>query len=1020
MASSDQSSSVRITNPILNSPFKEPSLHFKFDDQGITNEVAEGRRPSTYWIPVPKSKSRGAGEPDWVEDRAAGNPLVDELRSVIAKWRSEGYPNVTYATRSLLEHWTNPERENKLFFCQIEALETVIWLTECAEKQGGALFLERIRAANREANPELFRLALKMATGSGKTVVMAMLIAWQALNKSLNKQDARFTDAFLLIAPGITIRDRLRVLIPNDPSNYYRQRDIIPPELHNRMGEAKIVITNYHAFLHRTLMDVSKTGKSVLRGREAKQENDGVFEESDAQMVRRVLREFGNKKNIIVINDEAHHCYRRRQDSDEEKAEKLKGDEAKEAKERDEEARIWISGLKAIQRRVGIKCVYDLSATPFFLKGSGYKEGTPFSWIVSDFSLVDAIESGIVKIPRVPVEDTRMDSTGPVNRELWDTIRDGLPKKGRKKEELEKGLPPKLPSELETAIESLYNNYRKYYKRWEDSRESDPDSTPPVFIVVCNNTNVSSEVYRHISGYQNLQPDGTFVWVPGKLDLFSNVSEGRALAMPNTILVDSKQLESGEAMSPEFKLAAQYEIEEFKREYRNRFPDRDAEKLTDEDLLREVMNTVGKKGKLGEQIRCVVSVSMLTEGWDANTVTHVLGVRAFGTQLLCEQVVGRGLRRRSYAVNEHGMFEPEYAEIYGVPFNFIHDEGEGGPPPPPRKTTRVKALSEREHLKITFPRVVGYKYEFPDRVLTAKFSDASRFVLSPKDVATWTQMTGVTGETERHSLEWYRDRRPQEVAFNIAKLALEKYFTKSVAQASLPVTPDASHDDKMSSTGPEFADATLFPQMLRITKEWMETQLVCEGDTAPGLLLVSEFTHRASDSIHRAIVGDTERGSKRLMPRLADYDPIGSTEYVDFDTARPIYNTTKSHVSHVVGDTKEWEQKMAQVLEESEEVIAYVKNDHMDFKIPFDFQGEEKNYYPDFIARVRQKDGSVINLIIEVSSYPEEMKSIKVETAKNFWVPAINNHGGFGHWAFVEVTDPWKETIRIQSNSAYG
>lgn len=995
----NSSGQARTSNPILNSPFREPSRHFKFDDQGITSEVAEGRRPSTYWIPVPKPRSRGQAEFDWSEDREEGNALVDKLRREIASWRVARYPNVTYATRSLLEHWTNPERENKLFFCQIEALETVIWLTECAEKQGGGHYLDQLRASNKDANPELFRLAMKMATGSGKTVVMAMLIAWQALNKSLNRQDSRFSDAFLLVAPGITIRDRLRVLIPNDPSNYYRQRDIIPAELHGRIDEAKIVVTNYHAFIHRTLMDVSKTGRSVLQGRNAKVENDGVFQESDAQMVRRVLREFGNKKNIVVINDEAHHCYRRKQESEDEK---LKGDDRKEAEERDEEARIWISGLEAIQRKIGIKSVYDLSATPFFLKGSGYKEGTPFTWIVSDFSLVDAIEAGIVKIPRVPVEDTIMAGTGPINRELWDKIRDGLPKKGRKKEEIEKGTPPKLPAVLETAIESLFNNYRKYYKRWDETREHDPDSTPPVFIVVCNNTNVSSEVYRHIAGYQRLQPDGSYVWVPGKLDLFSNVRDGHALAMPNTILVDSQQLESGEAMSAEFKQAAQYEIEEFKREYRQRFPDRDVEKLTDEDLLREVMNTVGKKGKLGEQIRCVVSVSMLTEGWDANTVSHILGVRAFGTQLLCEQVVGRGLRRRSYAVNEQGMFEPEYAEIYGVPFKFIHDEGEGGTPPQPRKTVRVKALKDREHLKISFPRVAGYKYEFPERVLSATFSKASRMVLSPKDVATWTQMTGVTGDTERHSLEYYLEQRPQKAAFHVAKLALEKYFTKRA---------DQSPDGSMASTGPEFVQSALFPQMLRITKDWMASQLVCEGDTAPGLLLVSEFAHRASDSIYLAIAGDTERGFKKLMPRMHDYDPIGSSEYVDFDTARPVYDTKKSHVSHVVGDTKEWEQKMAQVLEESDEVIVYVKNDHMGFVIPYDFQGEEKNYYPDFIARIRWKDGSELNLIIEVSSYPEEMKSIKVETAKNFWVPAINNHGGFGCWAYVEVRDPW--TFRL-------
>ncbi|MEK6572752.1 MAG: DEAD/DEAH box helicase family protein, partial [Chloroflexota bacterium] len=530
-----------------------------------------------------------------------------------------------------------------------------------------------------------------MATGSGKTVVMAMLIAWQALNKLADPQNALFSDAFLILTPGITIRDRLRVLLPNDPQNYYRVLDIAPPDLRDELGKIKIIITNFHAFNLRERIAAGRLTKSLLT-----KGNGSPFTETPDQMVRRACRELGSKKNIVVINDEAHHCYRRKPDDEAE--ERLIGDERREAEKRDEEARVWISGLEAVKNKLGARVVYDLSATPFFLRGSGYSEGTLFPWVVSDFSLIDAIECGIVKVPRVPVADDSMVGEQPTYRDLWLRIREHLPKKGRGAETLD--AEPKLPAELEGALQSLYSNYEKYYKLWEQNTEARAKGlTPPVFIVVCNNTNVSKLVFDYIAGWEKtLTPalshgERETVLVPGKLPLFSNVDGDRWTLRPSSILVDSEQLESGEGMSDDFKKIAAREIEEFKAEYRTRFPGRDADDLTDEDLLREVMNTVGKAGKLGEGVKCVVSVSMLTEGWDANTVTHILGVRAFGTQLLCEQVVGRGLRRMSYAPNGQGMFEPEYAEVYGVPFSFIPSAGSQADPRPGPTPTPVIAFA---------------------------------------------------------------------------------------------------------------------------------------------------------------------------------------------------------------------------------------------------------------------------------------------------------------------------------------
>jgi type III restriction enzyme len=809
---------VTIPNPVINSPFDEPTRHYYFDEDGITDRIVEARRLSTYFVPVPKPKKKGKQlllDTEWTEDRIKENKFINAVRQTVTKWRFGGHEGVTGTTRQLLEHWRNPERERRLYFAQIEALEAAIYLTEIADRQGGAWIIDELKEANKAHNPLLNRIAFKMATGSGKTVVMSMLIAWHALNKLAAPRDSRFGDAFLIVAPGITIRDRLRVLLPNDPENYYSRMEIVPESMRTALTRAKIFITNFHSFLPREKVAVGKLTKQVLGNGKS-----GVFAESPDEIARRVCRSFGSKQNVIVLNDEAHHCYRGKRL---EEGEKLTGDERREAERREEEARVWIGGLEAVKRKLGVRAVYDLSATPFFLHGSGYREGTLFPWVVSDFSLIDAIESGIVKVPRVPVADNAMTGAQPTYRELWARIKDQLPQKGRGTEAV--NGEPKLPAELEGALQSLYNNYKGYFAQWENDTEARlRGRTPPVFIVVCNNTNVSKLVFDYIGGWERTLADGSTVRVPGKLSLFSNVAGGQWVARPTTILVDSAQLESGDAMSDDFRKIAAREIEEFKAEYRARFPERDAEKLADEDILREVMNTVGKPGKLGEHIRCVVSVSMLTEGWDANTVTHILGIRAFGTQLLCEQVVGRGLRRRSFALTPEGRFEPEYAEVYGVPFSFIPTDSSTPVPKPPKPVTRVRALDERAALEIRFPRLLGYRYDLPPERLAVRFTEDSRLVLSTEDVPTETENAPIVGQASLHTLAELKLHREHEIDFRVAQCALETYF----------------RDDAGGTK------AWLFPQLLAITRRWRRECLKCKDDTFPQMLLWVQFAVEAA------------------------------------------------------------------------------------------------------------------------------------------------------------------------------
>lgn len=613
-------------HPILNSPYKCPLTHWELDAEGQpTQRIIESRRRADFITPIPKPKKRKATKQQELdlgyaetenlstgEQKYDPTSIINEVRSHVGQWRS--WPNssewqVAPETARLLQHWRHHQFSSfRPFFCQVEAVETAIWLSEVApHNKAGKRLLEHLAAANKDANPELLRLALKLATGAGKTTMMAMLIAWQTINALRRPGGKNFTRGFLVVTPGLTIKDRLRVLQPNDPDNYYMTRELIPGDMVDDVKRAKIVITNYHAFKMRERTDVSKGTRAAIegwRGEELK------TLETEGQMLQRVMPDLMGMKNVLVLNDEAHHCYREK--PKEQDDEDLKGDEKKEAEKNNEAARLWISGLESVNRKLGVARVMDLSATPFFLRGSGYAEGTLFPWTMSDFSLMDAIECGIVKLPRVPVAENIPGNEMPMYRDLWENIRKDMPKKGRGSGgELD---PLKLPTRLQTALQALYGHYEKTFKLWNEGGIK----VPPCFIIVCQNTAISKLVYDFISGFQRKNDDGTTTLENGRLALFRNFDEttGHPLPRPNTLLIDSEQLEAGDALDDSFRGMAADEIERFRREITERTGDqRKADDITDQELLREVMNTVGKYGQLGGSIRCVVSVSMLTEGW---------------------------------------------------------------------------------------------------------------------------------------------------------------------------------------------------------------------------------------------------------------------------------------------------------------------------------------------------------------------------------------------------------------------
>jgi type III restriction enzyme len=987
--------------PILNSPYECPLRHWELDESGQpTQKIVESRRSAKFITPIPKPKKRkAAAQPGFVFDEGKGlstkeqqydqTPIINEVRGHVDAWRSLPNPNqwqVTPETARLLQHWRQDKFSSvRPFFCQVEAVETAIWLTEvAAQSKNGKRLLDHLASANRDANPELMRLALKLATGAGKTTVMAMIIAWQTVNAVRHPASRHYTRGFLVCAPGLTIKDRLRVLQPNDPDSYYASRELVPGDMREDVNRAKIIITNYHAFKLRERIDLSKGGRQLLQGRRGEELDT---QETEGQMIQRVMPDLMGMKNILVMNDEAHHCYREKpKDADDED---LKGDERKEAEKNNEAARLWISGLEAVNRKLGLSRVIDLSATPFFLQGSGYAEGTLFPWTMSDFSLMDAIECGIVKLPRVPVAENIPGDEMPMFRDLWENIRKDMPRKGRGKgEELD---PLKLPIRLQTALEALYGHYEKTFKLWEDAGIK----VPPCFIIVCQNTAISKLVYDFISGFHRKNDDGTTTLENGRLPRFRNFDEttGNPLPRPNTLLIDSEQLEAGDALDDNFRGMAADEIERFRREIVERTQDAHAgDNITDQELLREVMNTVGKAGQLGGSIRCVVSVSMLTEGWDANTVTHVLGIRAFGTQLLCEQVIGRALRRQSYDLNEDGLFNVEYADVFGIPFDFTA-KPVIAPPQPPRETVQVKAMRpERDALEIKFPRVEGYRVELPEERLTADFNDDSILVLSPDIVGpSITRNSGIIGEGVDMSLKHLGDMRPSTLVFNVTQRLL---YTK---------WRDPGEEPKLY----------LFGQLKRITKQWLDTCLVCKGETYPALLMYQGLADMACNRITAAITRQF-LGERPIKALLDPYNPTGSTSHVRFNTSRADRWETggpppKNQVNWVVLDS-DWESEFCRVAESHPKVTAYTKNHNLGLEVPYRYGSEMRKYLPDFIVLLDDGHGpdDPLHLVVEIKGYRREDAKEKKSTMDTYWVPGVNHLGTYGRWAFAEFTEVYQ------------
>ena len=1025
-------------SPILNNPYLEPQFHYDADINGNLDytKILPGRRKYASDITItPNSPISALFGRDDIYDNDPNAAFINLIREEVKKWRESGYPKATRTTRELLNFWfNNPERMNfqKLFFCQREAVETAVYLNEIADFDPniGRDILrqlnDRIETMSDKYDNILPRTAFKMATGTGKTVVMAMLILYNFLNKKVNVQDTRFADHFLLVAPGITIRDRLGVLYidesatrDDDKLDYYHKRYLIPRNYESHLGglNNSITITNYHQFEPKVY---SGKKSSPLDGKLVYRQGEGMVKQNDKEdfssVISRMLGKMPKSKRVLVINDEAHHCYlpREKGDTTEEKAE-------------NENAMVWYEGLRQM-KLLGYKIqhVYDLSATPYYIKGSGYPEYSLFPWVVSDFGLVDAIESGLVKIPFLPAMDDSHALDEPILRNIYEHISKQLPKKGQKatrkaeREAAENGeqpkgeIPPNLPSLLGVALEQFVNDYIKYDRGVRESGEEAINllTTPPVFIVVCNNTTVSKEVFKYIAGYETTDADGNTIYIDGKFPIFSNSTNGVPKRKQPSLLIDSASIDNaGNIISDEFKRIYSTEIETFKREYAQIHGSGTADALTDGDILREVVNSVGKYGTLGAHIRCVVSVSMLTEGWDANTVTHVLGVRAFGSQLLCEQVAGRALRRRSYEllpynlageeIDSHNLkrykevniiwkFPPEYAHIIGVPFKTFKGGGTGTPPPSKPKI-QIMALKERKDMEIKFPNIIGYRCETTDGVINYDFTGLSKFPMNfamiPRETILASAITYRQDEEIVALASHPEELRDNQVIYALTRDLIRAKYT----------------DPK---TGRQFQK---FAQLRKIVEYWYNNQIDLIGSTNDDdRRLVIFFDKKKVVASIAEGIKQANLGNTKITGILNYYNPEGSTCYVHGFTTKQVYPTVKSHVNFVVADTDSWEQIAAKTLEEIKAVQYYVKNHFLGFTIPYMCDDEEKDFVPDFIAVVKTNNGEIVNLIIEISGWSNDTTGHKADKRRyttDYWIPAVNQLGDYGRWDFIEIDD---------------
>ena len=925
---------------IINSPFEVPAQHWEQAAAGKGLVLQEGRRAAGYELYDTRNNTR----------RVVPLEMVNQIRTRVDDWRAAGYIGVTSTSRQLLEHWQArgewvPEetrwvggpRQNPFYFCQLEAIETLIWWVE-----GSAEFKQGINVPGDGGAWE--RLCNKMATGSGKTALMGMIITWQTLNAISYPKDGRFSRAIFIVAPGLTVKSRLQTLYPGDEKNVYDQFNLCPNEtLRTRLNQAELLIENWH-----TLMPLKAQERSVVR----------KGKESDEAFTRRVLGKLATYKDLVVINDEAHHAYRQRAEM------KVSKKDAEEFGIDLDEATRWIEGLDRIHKTRRIRRCFDLSATPFAPTGKTNTEAGLFEWVISDFGLNDAIEAGLVKTPRVVIRDDALANAKSYRSKLYhlyreDEVKEDLNRKAKAHEP--------LPDLVQKAYALLAYDWSKAAEDWKAGGHD----IPPVMLTVCNRTETAARV--------------EFFFNSGDCLIQATHAPTRTLRVDSKVL---EKAERGETVTKDKDYAVR--LEEIVRA--SGLPADRVEALLElkqEEQLRELVDTVGKRGKAGQKLQNVTSVAMLSEGWDAANVTHIMGLRAFTSQLLCEQVIGRGLRRVAHDMDENGLFLPEYVNVFGVPLSIFQDTGEGGEaPPPPKPSVRIEVEPNRNQYEIRWPNVLRIESVLK-RELVMDWNKVEVLTLDPMqtpltaDVApslTSAQNLAMVSEIDLEKAT--EDFRLQNLIFRAAR----KLYLQSASSFG---------GDKQY----------LAVQLIRLVEQFLASDKLdipslWHQDEKRRRLLFALNMDTVVAHVHRFV---TEQNVEQLAAVFDEARPIGSTAQMrPWLTTKPCQPTQHSQISHAVYDSV-WEKAVVDLCEKQKFVAAWAKNDHLDFTVRYLWKGSTRNFVPDYL--IRFANGKT--LVLEVKGQDSEQNKAK-RAAMKTWVKAINEQSGFGQWCFDVVFDPAK------------
>ena len=1000
-----------VDEPVINKPYEEPTHHWVYHKGAPFKEA--GRRPASYWF---KTKKTGEAQAElFAEEERDELPLVNRLRSDVKRWREADYRGASPVTKELLAWWIREDRPRRLFFCQREAVETIIYLLELAipgrlARTGFRNFeidtteLQRLLkgekpsftlAENEDFFPRLIdlpaddsllplrRLGCKMATGSGKTIVMAMIITWAFCNRGRNPATTDFPNAVLVCAPNLTVKSRLQVLRPDEAGNYYDEFDLVPSKYRELLNAGKVLVTNWHGF---ALKSPHKEGDATYKVVDKGEEPNDAFTKDR-------LGELAARLPLLVLNDEGHHCWRPKSADAKVDAKGLSKEETDALKEDAEEARVWLAGLDRVNnagllgegRPCVLTCV-DLSATPFYLSNSGYPEGSPFPWLVSDFGLVDAIESGIVKIPRLPVKDeTRSkDDAGrpdPKYYRLWKHINDSL----KPADKLAKRPKPEaVYREAQGALVTLASQWKK---RFDEVKAASPHEQiiPPVLIVVCDNTEIAEVFYQKISGekvVEELSEDGKKTvnkTVYGDGEVFSDLLSNRE-GLRRTVRIDSR-------------LLAKVEVEEGES--------KDEAALA----LREIIDTVGKRGGPGEHVRCVVSVSMLTEGWDASNVTHILGVRAFGSQLLCEQVVGRGLRRMNYMPDpETGKLPAEYVDVYGIPFSLIPFKGKPKDTDTPDPVYHhIFPVEERDSFEIRVPVVESYTYDLKGSGITCNVDELEGFIVEKEPTEVYLSVTRGyqdTPEAVAHEDyviqtrdEFYKTVRFQQIVFRLAQLISEDLIQGG----------EGSGVEQLKKS--LLARHQIFPELVRIINEYINKKVTFAKGVDRRELALQKYANLLRERIREGILPAAASKEAPLLPIVNSFKPYLSTADVNYRTTRPVVPLTKSHLN-LASYQGSWEVKAVEILEDLDGVECYTPNDrNIGLMIPYEYQANPHYYEPDFIVRMRGGRLVMLEIKGKGGEIHDEDRVLAKNAAAKKWVAAVNNAKRYGQWAFEICRD---------------